>query len=261
VFGLSSAPAIRRLRVSAVDPPHIVSPGGERQSRNAAAAGLVAAFPVRHCRFPVRTLLLKKIVRCTMVPCCNAQLSYPYIDHASGRNRTGRTMAYRKNGENDMTSKTATNDVTDFFGKFAQGLEDIQARFGFQSSGRDTALKGIATTREHIGTARQAFSETAGKAETMAGEAGAVCARAARDMAEAGFANADMALDAFEKMLTAANPAEAFKAQTEYLRAAATSNAERMRKGAENAQETLSANARQVRAGLEKLNPLGRMAA
>ena len=160
-----------------------------------------------------------------------------------------------------MTSKTATPKTPDFFGQFAKGFEELQARFGVQANGRDVALKGIATTREQVGTARKAFTETTVNAETIAGEAGVAFARAAREMAEAGFANADLALDAFEKMLTAATPAEAFKAQTDYVQTAATANADRLRKAAETATQTVSANVEQIRGELEKFSPLGRKAA
>lgn len=163
-----------------------------------------------------------------------------------------------------MTSKTSTTaapNATDVFGQFAKGFEDFQARFGFQAGGRDAALKGIASTREHVGTARKALAETAGNAEKIAGEAGLAFARAARDMAEAGFANTDLALDAFEKMLTAATPAEAFKAQTDYVQTAATANADRLRKAAETAGATVTANVEQIRGEFEKLSPLGRKAA
>ena len=159
------------------------------------------------------------------------------------------------------TAKTATPDTADIFAQFAKGFEDFQARFGFQAGSHDAALKGIASTREHVGAARKAFAETAGNAEKIAGEAGIAFARAARDMAEAGFANTDLALDAFEKMLTAASPAEAFKAQTDYVQTAATANADRFRKAAETATQTVSANVEQVRGEFEKLSLLGRKAA
>lgn len=157
--------------------------------------------------------------------------------------------------ETDMTKKTATPDTADFFAQFAKGFEDLHARFGFQANGRDTALKGIATTREHVAAARNAFAETTGQAEKIAGEAGQAFAGAAREMAEAGFANTDMALDVFEKMLTAASPAEAFKAQSDYVQTAATANVERFRKAAETAGETVSARVEQVRGEFEKLTP------
>lgn len=159
------------------------------------------------------------------------------------------------------TTRTATPDAADLFAQFAKGFEDFQSRLGFQANGRDTALKGLAATREHVGTARKAFAETAGNAEKIAGEAGIAFARAASDMAEAGFANADLALDAFEKMLTAATPAEAFKAQTDYVQSAATANADRIRKAAETATQTVSANVEQFRGEFEKFSPLGRKAA
>lgn len=159
------------------------------------------------------------------------------------------------------TTRTATPDAADLFAQFAKGFEDFQSRLGFQANSRDTALKGLAATREHVGTARKAFAETAGNAEKIAGEAGIAFARAASDMAEAGFANADLALDAFEKMLTAATPAEAFKAQTDYVQSAATANADRIRKAAETATQTVSANVEQFRGEFEKFSPLGRKAA
>ncbi|WP_187969542.1 hypothetical protein [Aquibium microcysteis] len=159
------------------------------------------------------------------------------------------------------SSKTATPEMPDVFAPFAKGFEELQARFGFQSSGRDIALKGIATTREHVDSARKAFGETAGNAEKIAGEAGMAFAGAARQMAEAGFANADLALDAFERMLTAATPAEAFKAQTDYVQTAAAANADRLRKAAETATQTMSAGVEQIRGEFEKLSPLGRKAA
>ncbi|WP_170314613.1 phasin family protein [Aquibium carbonis] len=154
-----------------------------------------------------------------------------------------------------MTKTTATHANTDVFAQFAKGFEDLQARFGFQANGRDTALKGIATTREHVATARNAFAQTTGQAGKIAGEAGQAFASAARDMAEAGFANADMALDAFEKMLTAETPADAFKAQSDYVQTAVTANVERIRKTAETASETVAARVEQVRGEFEKLTP------
>lgn len=159
------------------------------------------------------------------------------------------------------TTRTATPNAAAFFDRFAKGFEDLQTRFGFQAGSHDTALKGIAATREHVGTARNAFAETAGNAEKIAGEAGIAFARAVRDTAETGFANADLALDAFEKMLTAATPAEAFKAQTDYVQTAATAAADHLRKAADAATQTVTANVEQFRGEFEKFNPLGRKAA
>lgn len=157
-----------------------------------------------------------------------------------------------------MTSKTASPAMPDVFAQFARSVEDFQTRFGVQAGGRDAMLKGIAATREHVGSARKAFAETAGNAEKIAGEAGLAFAGATRQMAEAGFANADLALDAFERMLTAATPAEAFKAQADYVQTAATANADRLRKAAETATQAVTANVAQIRGEFEKL---GRKAA
>jgi hypothetical protein len=156
---------------------------------------------------------------------------------------------------------TAADATTDMFAAFTRSFTDVQDRFGLADSGREAAMKGLATARERTAAARETLLQAGASAETFAGAMGAAYASLARDMVEAGFANADMIFDTVEKMAAAGSPAEAMKAQTDYLQVAATANAERARKAAETAQQTITANAEQLRAGFEKINPLGRMAA
>jgi hypothetical protein len=175
--------------------------------------------------------------------------------------RTGRTMAFSENGDDRMPRKTNTDAATDMFAAFTRSFTDVQDRFGLKDTGREAVMNGLATARERTAAARETLLQAGASAETFAGAMGAAYANLARDMVEAGFANAEMFFDTAEKMAAAASPAEAMKAQSDYLQVAATANAERARKAAETAQETLTANAEKLRAGFEKMNPLGNMAA
>lgn len=169
-------------------------------------------------------------------------------------------MASRKNGVNDMPKKTTT-ETADVFANFAKEFATFPTSFAADGAGRDAALKGLATARERTGAARETFTDAQARVETMIADATAAWSGFAREAMDAGFANADLAFDAFEKMLSAGTPAEAMQVQSQFVQTAATSNAERMRKSAEAAQAQMTANAERLRAEIGKFDPLGRMAA